>query len=157
MKEPYEELIEGELYFRFGPSEIHELVCMRLYEQFNLAIKPETPVRVLPIRGQIRYGSNTVLRPDITLVTTAGSKIWLIVEVIDPDDHHTDTVIKKSLYEDKKLPRLWMVDIRYQNVEIYHLTAYGFSLQRMFANREVLTDIALPGFELPVYKLFEKE
>lgn len=157
MKEPYEELIEGELYFRYGPSETHEMVCARLYEQINLAIKAESAVRLLPIRSEVKYDSKTILRPDITLVTKAGSKIWLIAEIIDADDHHTDTVVKKSLYEEKKLPRLWMVDIRYQNVEIYHQTAYGFALQRMYINKEVLTDVALPGFELPVYKLFEKE
>jgi len=156
MKEPYEELIEGELVFRFGPSETHEMVCVRLYEHINLAIKPETPVKLLPIRAQVKYDSKTILRPDITLITKAGSKIWLIVEIIDADDHHTDTVIKKSLYEERKLPRLWMVDIRYQNVEIYHQTTYGFSLQRMYIDKEILTDISLPGFELPVYKLFEK-
>jgi len=63
-------------------------------------------------------------------------------------------VDKKSVYEEIKLPRLWMVDPRYDNVEIYHGTPYGLSLKRVLAGRELLTEALLPGFQYAIHELF---
>jgi len=64
-------------------------------------------------------------------------------------------VIKKGLYEDVRLPRLWMVDPRYNNVEVYHGSPYGLALQRILANRDQLTETLLPDLALAMGDLFE--
>ena len=61
-----------------------------------------------------------MLRPDLALVTAATGKIWLAAEIVDSHDHRPDTVLKKGLYEDYNLARLWMIDPRYNNGELYH-------------------------------------
>ena len=78
----------------------------------------------------------------------------LAAEIVSSDDHRPDTVLKKQLYEEAKLPRLWIIDPRYDNVEIYHGTEYGLALKGILAGREVLTEKLLPEFELAVAELF---
>ena len=66
-----------------------------------------------------------VVRPDLALVTAATGKAWLVAEIIDSADHRPDTVLKKAIYEDFKVPRVWMVDPRYDNVETVPCHAAG--------------------------------
>jgi len=93
----------------------------------------------------------------MALVTAATGKLWLAAEVINSDDHRTDTVTKKSIYEDINLPRLWMVDPRYNNVEIYQSSEYGLMLKGILAGSEALTEHLLPGFQYVMNDLFASE
>jgi Uma2 family endonuclease len=95
-----------------------------------------------------------MVRPDVALVTAATGKLWLAAEVISSDDHRTDTVVKKQIYEALNIPRLWMIDPRYDNVEVYHGTEYGLMLKGILAGREVLTEQLLPAFQLTISELF---
>jgi Uma2 family endonuclease len=87
-------------------------------------------------------------------VTAATHKLWLVAEVISSDDHHPDTVAKKMIYEEFKVPRVWMIDPRYDNVEVYHSTQYGMSLKQILAGREFLVEPLLPGFKQAIHELF---
>ena len=69
-------------------------------------------------------------------MTAATGKLWLAVEIISREDHHADTVVKKEIYENIRVPRLWMVDPRYDNVEIYHSTEWGLQLKGILAGSE---------------------
>ena len=89
-------------------------------------------------------------------MTAANGKLWLAAEIVSSDDHRNDTVIKKQIYEAVKLPRLWMIDPRYDNVEIYHNSEYGMILKAMLAGREILSEKLLPEFELSVEELFRE-
>ena len=98
--------------------------------------------------------AGTLFRPDLALVTAATGKLWLAAEVISSDDHRTDTVIKKAIYEDLNVPRLWMIDPRYNNVEVYHASPYGLKLEGILAGRETLREKLLPGLEISAAELF---
>jgi Uma2 family endonuclease len=113
--------------------------------------------RLLEPRSQLQLTPGVSVCPDLALVTVATDKLWLAIEIISPDDHHSDTVVKKQIYEELKLPRLWIVDPRYDNVEVYHGSPYGLSLKGILAGREMLTEKLLPGFELSVAKLFARQ
>jgi Uma2 family endonuclease len=76
---------------------------------------------------------------------------------VSSEDHQPDTVIKKQVYEDLKLSRLWMIDPRYDNVEVYHGTQYGLMLKEILAGKEVLTEKLLPEFQIAVAELFDTE
>ena len=102
----------------------------------------------------IELTPGTLVRPDLVLITTLTRKPWLIAEIVDSYDHGSDTVTKKMIYEETRLPRLWMIDPRYDNVEVYHGTPYGLSLKQMLAGREVLSEKLLPEFEISVKELF---
>lgn len=151
----YEEIFNGESALRLSPDVRHESICQRLHECVHQSVRQFTSTRLLPARSVVRISPGSILRPDLSLVTAATGKLWLAAEIITSQDHRTDTVTKKSLYEETKLPRLWMIDPRYDNVEIYHGSQYGLVLKRILANDEVLEEPLLPGFHLIVRQLFQ--
>jgi Uma2 family endonuclease len=90
----------------------------------------------------------------LALITTATNKLFLAVEIINRDDHKSDTVTKKEIYEEIRVPRLWMVDPRYDNVEVYHSFEYGLQLKGILAGSEILQEKVLPQFQMTISKLF---
>jgi Uma2 family endonuclease len=102
----------------------------------------------------VQLTNGNIICPDIALVDVGTGKLWLAIEIISSDDHHTDTVVKKQIYEDMRVPRLWIVDPRYDNLEVYHSNEYGLALKGIMAGSDVLTDTALPGFQLTIRDLF---
>ena len=92
--------------------------------------------------------------PDLALITTATSKLFLAVEIINREDHQPDTVTKKEIYEQIRVPRLWMVDPRYDNVEVYHSFEFGLQLKSILAGSEILQDKIIPQFQMTMTQLF---
>jgi Uma2 family endonuclease len=160
MSDPYEEIINGETVLRLPPRPRHEEILGRLHRRMAATVGHLTTTRLLSARTRIEIGTGIgtgnqqSLRPDLALVTAASDKLWLVAEIISSDDHHADTVDKKGVYEELKLPRLWMIDPRYDNIEVYHGTPYGITLKKVLAGRELLTEALLPGFQLGVHELF---
>jgi Uma2 family endonuclease len=155
MNAPYEEIIEGNSVQRLAPGARHELICDRLHRLVQASVANFPGTRLLASRSQVTFSSGTTLCPDLALVTAATGKLWLAAEIISSDDHRPDTVIKKQLYEDLKLPRLWMIDPRYDNVEVYHASAYGLMLKSILAGKEILSEKLLPEFQTSVAELFQ--
>jgi hypothetical protein len=154
MSDPYEEIVNGERLLRLPPRPRHEDILARLHKRVAGVMTTVATAKLLTIRARVELSSGNIFRPDLALITAANDKLWLVAEVVNADDHHADTVDKKSVYEQIKVPRLWMVDPRYDNVEIYHGTPYGLTLKRVLAGRELLTEALLPGFQFPIHELF---
>jgi Uma2 family endonuclease len=154
MSEPYEEMILGERTLRLPPGPRHELICGRLHAALQASVANFAGAKLLAIRSNITLSAGNELRPDIALITAANEKLWLAVEVVSSEDHKADTVYKKDAYEAARVPRLWMVDPRYNNIEVYFATPYGLRLQEILATRDVLTEKLLPEFQISVPDLF---
>jgi hypothetical protein len=150
----YEEIVHGETLVRSAPGTRHETICAFLHARVSAALPPNSPARLLAPRSVVQLAAGVMLRPDLALVTVATGKLWLAGEIIDSHDHKPDTVLKKGLYEDFSLPRLWMVDPRYHNVELYHGTTYGLALKGILAGKERLEEPLLPAFQLTINELF---
>jgi len=154
MSQSYEEIIEGETFLRLPPGARHEKICAILHARVAAALASISASRLLAPRSIVQLGPGTMLRPDLALLTAATGKLWLAAEIVSSDDHRMDTVVKKTLYEQINLPRLWMIDPRYDNMEIYHGTPYGLALKKILAGREIVTEALLPEFQLTVAELF---
>jgi len=154
MSESYEEVFAGEVTPRRAPGTRHETICSRLHALMAASVGNLSSTKLLPPRTEMRVADNTLLRPDLSLVAAATGKLWLAVEIVSSDDHRNDTVVKKQIYEEIKVPRLWMIDPRYDNVEVYHTTEYGLKLIGILAGREVLGEKLLPEFQVVVAELF---
>ena len=155
MSETYEEIVEGETYLRMPPGARHEVICNRLHELIAASLANIATTRLLPRRSVVQIASGTLVRPDLALVTVATGKVWLAAEIISSDDHRPDTVTKKQIYEELNIPRLWMIDPRYDNVEVYHGSQYGLMLKRILAGRETLTEQLLPTLQVTIAELFQ--
>jgi hypothetical protein len=154
MSRPYEEILDGATLPRSAPGDRHEKICERLHREMAAGINGLASTQLLAPRTQIQVSRTTLLRPDLALVMAAGGKLFLAVEIISRDDHHADTVVKKEFYEKIRVPRLWLVDPRYDNVEIYHSFEFGLQLKGILAGSEVLTEKLIPQFQLAVAELF---
>jgi len=157
MSEAYKETLDGETLVRRAPGARHELICSRLHVCMRASIANFAGTRLLSPRSEVALSADTIVCPDLALITVATGKVWLAAEIVNSDDHRADTVVKKQLYEDLKLPRLWMLDPRYDNVEVYHGSQYGLMLKQILAGREILTEKLLPEFHLAIAELFEMQ
>src|SRR5437868_2194313 len=153
MSSPYKEIFEDQAVLRAAPGPRHELICGRLHTTVHTSVANLASTLLLPPRSEIKLSSGTCVCPDLALVTKATGKLWLAVEIVNTDDHRQDTVMKKQIYEEAKLPRLWMVDPRYDNVEVYHGTEYGLMLKGILAGRESLSEKLIPEFHLMIGEL----
>ena len=111
-------------------------------------------IQLVAPRTSIQLTRTTAIRPDLALITTATQKLFLAVEIVSREDHRADTVVKKELYEKIRVPRLWMVDPRYDNVEIYHSFEFGLQLKGILAGSETLTEKLVPEFQMVISELF---
>lgn len=150
----YKEIIEGQTILRAAPGTRHELICGRLHALVHASVANLTSTQLLPPRTQVKLSNDTVICPDLALVTRPTGKLWLVAEIVNSGDHQPDTVVKKQIYEEVRLPRLWMVDPRYDNVETYHGSQYGLALKSILAGREELSEKLIPEFHLVVKDLF---
>jgi hypothetical protein len=152
---PYSETFNGTVLVRRAPGPRHELICGRLHQCVHASIANFTSTRLLPRRAEVRLASDTALCPDLSLVATATGKLWLAAEIVSSDDHAPDTVVKKQIYEELRLPRLWMIDPRYDNVEVYHASQYGLVLKDILAGQQILNEKLLPEFQIKISELFQ--
>ncbi len=154
MSATYAEILNGSPLARRAPGERHELICTRLHQWVRASVANFAGTRLLEPRTEVRLSARHTVCPDLALVATATGKLWLAAEIVSSDDHQPDTVIKKQIYEEMRLARLWMIDPRYDNVEVYHSNEYGLILKGILAGRELLTEKLLPEFQLTVSELF---
>jgi Uma2 family endonuclease len=154
MSQSYEETLDGASLPRSAPSVRHELICERLHVAMNASVANLSSAQLLVPRAKVQVTRSTAICPDLALVTKATGKLWLAVEVVHTGDHHADTVIKKEIYEHIRVPRLWMIDPRYDNVEVYHSTEFGLALKNILAGSEVLSEKLVPEFQFVVSELF---
>jgi Uma2 family endonuclease len=154
MSVPYHETLSGTPVIRPAPGKRHEKVCAFLHRLIAASVANFSSTRLLPPRTRIRFSDQDFLCPDLALASVEPERVWLAAEIISADDHKTDTVVKKQIYEDLRIPRLWVVDPRYDNVEVYHSGPYGLALKEILAGRDVLSDKLLPEFEVSIQALF---
>ena len=154
MSATYAEMLNGAPLARRSPGARHELICDRLHKWMRASVANFAGTRLLLPRAQVRLSPKHTVCPDLALVTTATGKMWLAAEIVSSDDHQPDTVVKKQIYDEMKLPRLWMIDPRYDNVEVYHSSQYGLILKGILAGQELLTEKLLPEFQLTIAELF---
>ncbi|CAM2803060.1 Uma2 family endonuclease [Rariglobus hedericola] len=156
MPDPYEELIDGETFIRGPLNGPHEVLCDRLHAWVARHLPANSALKLLPRRTTLTLRAGTVICPDLALVRRDNNELYLAAEVLQPGDHHPDTVLKKQVYSDCRVPRLWVVDSRYQNVEVYGSQSTGFRLEWILASHEFLTDAALNGSSYPVADIFSR-
>lgn len=130
------------------------MICERLHAAMTASVSNLSTTQLLAPRTKIHISRSIAICPDLALVTVSTGKLWLAVEIISREDHHADTVVKKQLYEDIRVPRLWMIDPRYDNVEIYHCTEFGLALKGILARSETLTEKSIPEFQITIAELF---
>ncbi len=118
----------------------------------------------LPETNEADEGISTALKPDI-VVACDSSKLDsrgcrgapdLVIEVLSPGakNEHRDRVAKLKLYSVWGVTEYWIVDWRAQQVAVYRRNDARLQLDATLQPGDTLTSPMLPGFALPVARLF---
>lgn len=159
---PYE-LIEGELTLSPPPNIRHQEI------QFNLSlilgnwVKSAKVGRVLTEPVAVRTAADTILLPDIVVISNEqyeaarGGNVLtcpdLVIEIISPHGRRRDRIVKFGLYESAGIPNYWIVDPESRAIEGYELNADGRYVR--VHQQEDLTKFSAPPFPELVINLDE--
>ena len=158
------ELIGGEFIVSTAPRFIHQLLSMRISEQFLDYLKQHPIGHILTTPGLIFSEFDGVI-PDLIFVShercdeildEPSGKFHgapeIVIEILSPGrvNARRDLQIKRELYEIYNVPEYWAIKPQEKEVEIFKL---GKESVVCSANETIATTF-LPKFKLSVKKLF---
>lgn len=107
-----------------------------------------------------------MVQPDILFVAKAREAIIhrdgihgapdLVVEILSPSTRHWDRAGKRDLYARRGALELWLIDPKLRQLEIHAFARSRHAPLRTLASMGTLETPLLPGFKLPVWRLFER-
>jgi Uma2 family endonuclease len=142
------ELADGVLLVSPTPRPVHQRVIGNLYVLLREAVTDDLEVFLAPLDFQpTRHRS---LQPDVLVVRRSDvgevnitAPLLLAVEVLSPSTRAKDLVLKRSLYEDSRVPSYWVVDPDEPSVLVLELED-GRYVERMHVTGQQRVDVAAP-------------
>ena len=160
------ELIEGQLIEMSPTGESHADLAGEIGHFLRLHVKEHGLGKVYPEVGfLLSRNPDTVREPDVAYIAkdrlpeARGPKYIsiapdLAVEVNSPNDAAGDVAAKVQMWLAHGTRAVWVVDPKSQTVTTYHPDGSA----RVVHHNETLTGgEVLPGFELPLHKLFDEQ
>ncbi len=159
------ELIDGDLLVSRAPHIEHQHIVSNFIYAFKLYLERNPIGRIVPEAGVIFDKYNAAI-PDLAFMTNAryaeivaGGKMHaapdLAIEIISVGDEARDRNLKLRLYGKFGVREYWIVDRSARTVDVYLPGERGLKLASTLAETDVLTSRLLPGFALPVAKVFD--
>jgi Uma2 family endonuclease len=146
------ELVWGELLVSPAPRPAHQRIVARLLVALTAYCDGAGGVEAMISPADISWGDDTLVQPDVFVVPRheAASGDWrdvrtllLVIEVLSPGTARHDRFTKRRLYQEQRVPTLWLVDADAGWVEVW--TPQDV---RPTVVRDTLTWTA-PGAEVP--------
>jgi Uma2 family endonuclease len=164
------EIIDGELYVSRAPHWQHQATCVRIttpLENWN----SETGLGEVLFAPGVIFSEWDAVIPDVvwisrarlTAIEDAAGHLQgapeLAVEVLSPgaDNTQRDRELKLKLYSRRGVHEYWIVDWRARTVAVYRRQRARLRLFGTLNPEDTLTSPLLPGFALPVARLFARE
>ncbi|MGI8594099.1 MAG: Uma2 family endonuclease [Solirubrobacteraceae bacterium] len=162
----WRELIDGVVVVN-EPLPIHALFQLRLLRAIDSWIEAEPGRGLVLPPADIVMSEHDVYAPDLlwlsernvpdSLDRRLDGVPDLAVEIRSPSTWRYDVGRKRSVYEERGLGELWLVDGTSRTVLVFRRsgpTAPGFDVALELSEGEVVASSALPGFGLEVAELF---
>jgi Uma2 family endonuclease len=162
------ELIDGELFVTPSPFVPHQLLVLRLTLSLgnHLEAFPEQG-KVFAAPLDVILTPHDVVEPDLLVVLRDQLAILtekhvhgapaIVIEVLSRTTRRRDLTIKRRLFEREGVREYWIVDPDRNSVAVYRRGDDG-SFPRVITldakDAETLTTPLLPGWELPLERLF---
>ena len=107
------EVVHGELLVTPAPAPLHQAVLRRLMRALEDYLEPlgrgET---VFPAPADISWDDDTLVQPDISIVAPE--------EIVSPSSARADRLVKRHLYQERRVATYWVVDPDARLVEVWH-------------------------------------
>ena len=163
------ELIDGQLHVSTAPGNDHQAVCARCVIDLGIW-NNQTSLGVVLVGPGLIFGEADGVIPDVVWVSHARLAAIegpdrhlhgapeLVVEVFSPGaaNERRDRETKLALYSRHSVDEHWIVDWRAQTVAVYRRHETQLRLVATLGRGETLTSPLLPGFSLPVVRLFDR-
>lgn len=160
------EIIDGELYVSSQPHFNHQVVCNRFGGQLD-DWSVESGLGVAASAPGLIFAEDQDVAPDVVWASHArlatilhGGKLYgapeLVIEVLSPGTKNIarDRTAKLGLYGRRGVEEYWIADWRQHRVEVYRRAGAGLALVAALGPGDTLTSPLLPGFALPLDRLF---
>ncbi|MEM6454134.1 MAG: Uma2 family endonuclease [Acidobacteriota bacterium] len=156
-------LHEGEIVVSPSPSLAHQRLVRVLL--LRLAAACPADVEIVPSPMDVVLADDTVLQPDLLLVSAARRSILqdvvrgapdAVIEVLSPSTRLLDRNLKLTLYARHGVDTCWLVDPQTRTVECYQRDAQegAFRREATLDATATLTTPLLPALRLDVAALF---
>lgn len=162
----HRELIGGEIFVTPSPVTRHARLSMRLLLSLgnHLDAHPDQG-EVFPARFDVVMSQYDVVEPDLLVVLGDQQDILtdknvrgapgVVIEILSPSTRKRDQTLKRQLFDREGVREYWMVDPDRNQVAVHRRAADGsFPLVTTLDANETLTTLLLPGWSLPLDKLF---
>src|SRR5690242_9757643 len=159
------QLIEGKLVMAPSPDETHQTLVGTVFGEVYLHLRSRPYLgKVLIAPFDVQLADLNVYQPDVAFFCgdhldritdrRAIGAPDLVVEVLSPSTAHYDLNEKRLHYAHNGVAELWIVDSKGKHVRVYLLGQDADRPARLFKRGDVLVTELLPGFELPLNRLF---
>lgn len=158
------EIIDGEHYVTASPVMRHQRILLNLSYLIRgyLETHPIGEVFFAPV--DVLLSTNDIVVPDLIFISHERSRVLtaknvqgapdLVVEILSPSTRSRDERLKRDLYERVEVAEYWLVDPGRDVVTAHRRAGASFAEVREYNVRESITTPLLPGFELPLARLF---
>lgn len=158
------EIIDGELYVNPSPVPRHQFIV----STFTAAFANYSYVHGGKVAGSLDVvlADDRIVQPDVLFIKDDRASIigpkniqgrpHIVVEVLSDGSRRYDEIQKRKLYESAGVDEYWVVDPELELVKIYRLQdgAYTKAAEIDTDIGGTITSPLLPGFELPIARVF---
>ena len=161
------ELIDGEHYVTPSPNTRHQTIAGTLFGTIWTWLQVHPMGRLFHAPYDVVFSDFDVVEPDLLYLSNeraaqvltplhAKGVPELVVEIASKGTRKRDETIKRRLYERAGVTEYWVLDPEIDVVRIYRRAGdrFGRPVELSREADDVLTTALLPGFELPLARVF---
>ena len=159
------ELVHGEVHLTTAPNTWHQLASENLSNSLGTFVRKKQLGRIAYAPIDVRLSEETALQPDLIFVSHARAEIIqenfinggpdLVVEILSISTAAHDRATKLPVYAEASVPEVWFIDPQAKTVEALKLQGKKYLVDATLAGEQVLTSTQFPGWELPLFQLFD--
>lgn len=159
-------LIDGVLVEEPSPSDEHQFIVGRFFSTLDDFVEQHDlgAVRLSPF--DVWLAEEEVVQPDVLYVAKARLSLIrkngvhgapdLVIEVASPSTRRWDRSVKRERYARRGVPELWLIEPALRQVEIHRFAECPHGPLKILSSADELQTPLLPGFRLPVWRLFAR-
>ena len=160
------EIIDGTKYATPAPKPRHQVISGELEFALRTWLEPRGGGLILHAPIDVVLADDTVVQPDILFVVEERRHIVgenaltaapdLVVEILSPSTRRRDQTLKRERYARAGVREYWIVDPESRRVAVHVLEAGRLERVAEYAEGEMASAAVLPGFRMPLERLFRE-
>lgn len=162
------EIIDGVLYVSPSPGTPHQFTVGKLYQAIANYLDEHPVGEVYLAPFDVVFTRHDVVEPDLLFISTARLAVLternvsgapdLAVEVLSPSTRRVDLTLKRKLFEREGVREYWIVDPVEGTIAVHRRLSDALVPSAGLSKHagDVLASPLLPGFEVPLARLFRE-